>query len=94
MIKRVPGEKRKRSNFSAFQSLVNSLYSRTALLLKLTLSLRKKNRVQKFFAGKLFFSGLIGKFHINFTVDNVFENLISTKRLNDRFNGSFCSQQA
>ena len=77
MIKHLPGEKRKRSHFSTFQSLVGSFYSRTALLLKLTHSLRKKNRVQKFFSGKLFFWGLIGKFYINFTVDKVFERLVS-----------------
>ena len=29
-------------------------------------------------------------FHIKFTVDNVFEKLVSTKKkFNDRFNGSF-----
>ena len=81
MIKQVPGEKRRRSLFSTFQSLVKSSYSITALLLKLTHSLRKINRVQNFFASKLFLSGLIGKFHIKFTVDNVFEILVSTKNV-------------
>ena len=45
--------------------------------------------VQIFFCLKIFFlSGLILKFHISFTVDNVFETLVSTKKFNDRFNGS------
>ena len=48
MIKQVPGDKRKRSQFSTFQNFVNSFYSRTALPLKLTHSLRKKNDVQFF----------------------------------------------
>ena len=43
MIKQVPGEKRKQSNFSTFQSLVNSSYSKTALLLRLTHSLSVVN---------------------------------------------------
>ena len=56
MIRVVPGENRKRSHFSTFQSLLNSSYSRTALLLKPSHSLRKKNRVQNFFALSLIFS--------------------------------------
>ena len=93
MIKHVPGEKRKRSLFSTFLSFVNSSYSIRPLLLKITHSLKKKNRVQKTFALKVFFSGLIGKFHINFTVDNVFEILVSKKKFDDRFNVSICSYQ-
>ena len=81
MIKQVPGEKRKWSLFSTFQSLVKSSYSITALLLNLPYSLRKKNGVQNFFALVIFLSGLIGKFHINFTVDNVFEILVSRKKV-------------
>ena len=81
MIKHVPGEKRKRSLFSTFQSLIKAYYSITAPLLKLSHSLKKKNRDQIFFVLKLFFSGLIGKFHINFTLDNVFEKLVSTKKV-------------
>ena len=81
MINHVHGEKRKRSPFSTFQSLVKSSYSIMALLLKLKHCLRKKIRVKNFFALKFFFAGLIGKFHINFTVDNVFEILVSTKKV-------------
>ena len=82
MIKQVPGEKRKWSLFSTFQSLVKSSYSITALLLKLPHRLRKKNGGPKFFRLKvIFLSGLIGKFHINFTVDNVFEILVSRKKV-------------
>ena len=82
MINYVPSEKRKWSLFSTLLSLVNSSYSITALLLELKHSLRKKNRAQNFFCHKIvFLSGLIGKFHINFTVDNVFEILVSTKNV-------------
>ena len=90
MIKHVPGEKRKRSLFSTFQHLVKSSYSITALLLKRTHSLRKIDRVQNFFALKIFFSGLIGKFPISFTVDNVLQILVSIKKFNDSFKGSLC----
>ena len=48
MIKQVPGEKRKRSFFSTFLSLVNLFYSITALVLKLVHSLRKKNGPESF----------------------------------------------
>ena len=80
MINYVPGQKRRRSLFSTFLSLVDSSYSITALLLKLTYSLTKKIG-WKFFCHKIIFlSSLIGKFHINFTVDNVFEIIVSTKK--------------
>ena len=92
MIKHVPAEKSKRSLFSTFLSLVNTSYSIMALLLKLTHSLRKKIG-SKFFCLKIIFlSDLIGEFHTNFTVDNVFE--IFHKKINGRFNGSFCSHRA
>ena len=81
MINHLHGEKRKRSPFSTFQSLVKSSYSIMALLLKLKHCLRKKSSVENFFALKLFLAGLIGKFQINFTVDNVFEILVSTKKV-------------
>ena len=82
MINYVPGEKRKRSLFSNFLSLLNTSYIITAVLLKLKHSLSKKNGVQNFFCYKIIFlSGLIGKFHINFTVDNVFEKLVSAKNV-------------
>ena len=79
MSKHVPGEKRKQSLFSAFQALIKSSCSITALLLKLTHSLRKKKR-SKICLPENFLSDLIGEFHINFTADNVFEILVSTKK--------------
>ena len=81
MIKHVPVEKRKRSLFSTFFFLVNSSYSITALLLKLTHSLREKKGSKLFCPKIIFLSVLIGKFHINFTVDNVFEKLVSAKNV-------------
>ena len=48
MPKHVHGEKRKRSLFSTFLPLVNSSYSITALLLKLTHSLRRKVESKNF----------------------------------------------
>ena len=80
MIKQVPGDKRKRSQFSTFQNFVNPLYSRTALLLKSTHSLRKKVGDQLFLR-IVFVSGLITKIHINFKDDNVFETLVSTRKV-------------
>ena len=80
MIKHVPAEKSKRSLFSTFLSLVNTSYSIMALLLKLT-QFKEEKWGPKFFCLKIIFlSDLIGEFHINFTVDNVFEILDSTKK--------------
>ena len=82
MIKQVPGEKRKWSLFSTFQSLVKSSYSITATATETTTQFKEEKRGPKFFRLKvIFLSGLIGKFHINFTVDNVFEILVSRKKV-------------
>ena len=47
-----------------------------------TTQCKEEKRGPKFFRPKvIFLSGLIGKFHINFTVDNVFEVLVSRKKV-------------
>ena len=47
-----------------------------------TTQFKEEKRGPKFFRLKVIFpSGLIGKFHINFTVDNVFEIIVSRKKV-------------
>ena len=49
---------------------------------------KEEKRVQKLFCLKYTFrSGLIGNFHIHFTVDDVFEILVSTKEIPWSFQG-------
>ena len=56
--------------------------------------MEEKLRTKNFGREIIFLSGLIGKFHINFTVIIVFENSFSQKKFIDRFSDSFSSYQA
>ena len=50
-----------------------------ALPLRVAHSLKTKIRSKFIYLKIIFISGLNGKFHINYAVDNVFELLVSTK---------------
>ena len=73
----LPGENRKSSNISPFYSVLNSNYKGTPT--EVFTQFKDEKRGPKLVCFKMMFlSSLYRKFHINFTVDNVFEIPVST----------------